>query len=236
MARRGSHVWTHLVLIFAQCKAATLKGKGCTGGRCRHSLMCLPPLPACAGDVDRQPRTSGREALGELSVTERCNRLAVLVTSPLILADRCEECPRLLGKGHRLILLPDEPARAFSDKQSPPSCRSGSKELDWGRGVSTLHMCWGTWTNPDSEVSRPSSASQAAAICNLRSESCGWRASCYLTPPALAISPFSTNLPKRVDWQPGEAATGREKSPKNPLDKSCLLLTSCDFFCNPACF
>lgn len=54
----------------------------------------------------RQPRTSGTGTAGEWSVTERCNRLALLVTSPLILADRCEECSRLVGKSHRLILLP----------------------------------------------------------------------------------------------------------------------------------
>lgn len=214
---------------------ATLKGKGSTGGRCRHSLTCLPTRPACAPDANRQPRTSGREPLGELSVTERCNRLALLVTSPLILADRCEECPRLLGKSHRLILLPDDPAWAFNHKQLPSSWRSGSKKLDGRdekgggeeRGVSTLCIYWGTWTNPDSEVSRQSSAGQVATICNLRSESGGWRAvaSCYLTPPALAsrVSPL-------LCWNVSIGSPARLRLvQKNYLDNSCFLLTSCKF-------
>lgn len=212
---------------------ATLKGKGSTGARCRHSLTSLPLWPACAPDGDRQPRTSGREVLGELSVTERCNRLVLLVTSPLILADRCEECPRLLGKGYRLILLPDDPARAFNHKQLPPSWRSGSKKLDGSdeKGEGRLHAVYML-----EHLDQPLTARWAARarwgrramICNLRSESCGWRATCYLTPPALAcrVSPPLC----RADWQPSEAATRREKSPKSHLDKSCLLLTSSDFF------
>lgn len=56
------------------------------------------PMPTdIQGQVER--------TTGGLSVTERCNRLALLVTSPLILADRCEECSRLVGKSHRLMWL-----------------------------------------------------------------------------------------------------------------------------------
>lgn len=54
------------------------------------------PMPAdIQGQVER--------TTGGLSVTERCNRLALLVTSPLIPADRCEECSRLVGRSHWLI-------------------------------------------------------------------------------------------------------------------------------------
>lgn len=54
------------------------------------------PMPA---DIQGQV---GRTTRG-LSVTERCNRLALLVTSPLIPADRCEECSRLVGRSYWLI-------------------------------------------------------------------------------------------------------------------------------------
>lgn len=54
------------------------------------------PMPA---DIQGQVETTTRG----LSVTERCNRLALLVTSPLIPADRCEECSRLVGSSHWLM-------------------------------------------------------------------------------------------------------------------------------------
>lgn len=56
------------------------------------------PMPV---DIQGQAEST----TGGLSVTERCNRLALLVTSPLILADRCEECSRLVGKSHWLTWL-----------------------------------------------------------------------------------------------------------------------------------
>lgn len=61
------------------------------------------PMPAdIQGQVER--------TTGGLSVTERCNRLALLVTSPLILADRCEECSCLVVKSHWLTqLFPSKP-------------------------------------------------------------------------------------------------------------------------------
>lgn len=63
------------------------------------------PMPA---DIQGQAEST----TGGLSVTERCNRLALLVTSPLILADRCEECSRLVGKSHWLTrLFPSKPSR-----------------------------------------------------------------------------------------------------------------------------
>lgn len=63
------------------------------------------PMPA---DIQGQAQST----TGGLSVTERCNRLALLVTSPLILADRCEECSRLVGKSHWLTwLFPRSPLR-----------------------------------------------------------------------------------------------------------------------------
>lgn len=61
------------------------------------------PMPA---DIQGQAEST----TGGLSVTERCNRLALLVTSPLILADRCEEWSRLVGKSHWLTwLFPSKP-------------------------------------------------------------------------------------------------------------------------------
>lgn len=64
---------------------------------------CVLPVPA---DIQGQAQST----TGGLSVTERCNRLALLVTSPLILADRCEECSRLIGKSHWLTwLFPSKP-------------------------------------------------------------------------------------------------------------------------------
>lgn len=60
------------------------------------SRPSIHPMPAdIQGQVER--------TTGGLSVTERCNRLALLVTSPLIPADRCEECSRLVGRSHWLI-------------------------------------------------------------------------------------------------------------------------------------
>lgn len=85
--------------------------------RCRRSLTCFPPwlewsavpsmLPMPA-DIQGQAEST----TGGLSVTERCNRLALLVTSPLILADRCEECSRLVGK------------KPLVDTALPPESRS----------------------------------------------------------------------------------------------------------------
>lgn len=61
------------------------------------------PMPA---DIQGQVEST----TGGLSVTERCNRLALLVTSSLILGDRCEECSRLVGKSHWLTrLFPSKP-------------------------------------------------------------------------------------------------------------------------------
>lgn len=198
------------------------------GGRCRHSLTSVSPRPAGASDADRHPRTSGREPLAELSVTERCNRLARLVTSPLILADRCEECPRLLGKSHRLI-LPDDTALALNHKQSPSRWRSGSKKLNGrggkrGKGVSTLRVCWGTWTNTDAEVSHQISLGRSATFRDLRSESCGCRAvaSCCLTPPALASRVSPPTLLLCLNWQPGRLVETKNL-PKNHLRQELLV-------------
>ena len=50
-------------------------------------LITSVDMPSAPADIQGQ----GESATRESSVTERCNRLALLVTSPLILADRCEE-------------------------------------------------------------------------------------------------------------------------------------------------
>lgn len=65
----------------------------------------LLPTPA---DIQGQEwRTTGG-----LSVTERCSRLALPVTVPLIPSDRCEECSSIVGRSLRLLPSPTT-GRAF---------------------------------------------------------------------------------------------------------------------------
>lgn len=85
--------------------ALTVKGKrspGCLPGQetpsppwLRRTASILPVPADIQGQVER--------TTGGLSATERCNRLALLVTSPLIPEDRCEECSRLVGRTNWLI-------------------------------------------------------------------------------------------------------------------------------------
>lgn len=106
----------------------------------------LLPMPA---DIQGQAEST----TGGLSVTERCNRLALLVTSPLILADRCEECSRLLGKNHWLTWL--FPQRAIVRALTVSYLHICYLLFVQGQKVESVDNIAGWWRREPSTCTRP---------------------------------------------------------------------------------